>query len=70
TDEWNDLAVLEIDDKNVTTVAAFGDSDSLKLGEPAIAIGSPLGTEFSGSVTQGFISGLNRAVPVDTNGDG
>ncbi|EAG6802695.1 serine protease HtrA [Listeria monocytogenes serotype 1/2a] len=70
TDEWNDLAVLEIDDKNVTTVAAFGDSDSLKLGEPAIAIGSPLGTEFSGSVTQGIISGLNRAVPVDTNGDG
>lgn len=35
-----------------------------------IAIGSPLGTEFSGSVTQGIISGLNRAVPVDTNGDG
>lgn len=70
TDEWNDLAVLEIDDKNVSTVAAFGDSDSLKLGEPAIAIGSPLGTEFSGSVTQGIISGLNRAVPVDTNGDG
>ncbi len=70
TDEWNDLAVLEIDDKNVSTVAAFGDSDALKLGEPAIAIGSPLGTEFSGSVTQGIISGLNRAVPVDTNGDG
>lgn len=70
TDEWNDLAVLEIDDKNVTKVAEFGDSDSLTLGEPAIAIGSPLGTEFSGSVTQGIISGLNRAVPVDTNGDG
>ncbi|EUJ59882.1 S1C family serine protease [Listeria fleischmannii] len=70
TDEWNDLAVLEISDEHVSTVAEFGNSDSLKVGETAIAIGSPLGTEFSGSVTEGIISGLNRAVPVDTNGDG
>lgn len=70
TDVWNDLAVLEISDKNVSKVAEFGNSDSLKVGEPAIAIGSPLGTEFSGSVTEGIISGLNRAVPVDTNSDG
>nr|WP_088839289.1 trypsin-like peptidase domain-containing protein [Listeria sp. ILCC792] len=70
TDEWNDLAVLEISDENVSTIAEFGNSDSLKVGETAIAIGSPLGTEFSGSVTEGIISGLNRAVPVDTNGDG
>ncbi|AQY52124.1 putative heat-shock protein htrA serine protease [Listeria weihenstephanensis FSL R9-0317] len=70
TDKWNDLAVLEISDKNVTTVAEFGNSDSLKVGETAIAIGSPLGTEFAGTVTEGIISGLNRTVPVDTNGDG
>lgn len=70
TDVWNDLAVLEISGKNVSKVAEFGNSDSLKVGEPAIAIGSPLGTEFSGSVTEGIISGLNRAVPVDTNSDG
>lgn len=70
TDVWNDLAVLEINGKNVSKVAEFGNSDSLKVGEPAIAIGSPLGTEFSGSVTEGIISGLNRAVPVDTNSDG
>lgn len=70
TDVWNDLAVLEISSKNVSKVAEFGNSDSLKVGEPAIAIGSPLGTEFSGSVTEGIISGLNRAVPVDTNNDG
>ncbi|WP_239256270.1 S1C family serine protease [Listeria ilorinensis] len=70
TDEWNDLAVLQIDDENVTTVAEFGDSDSLTVGETAIAIGSPLGTEFAGTVTQGIISGLNRTVPVDVNGDG
>ncbi|WP_185373540.1 trypsin-like peptidase domain-containing protein [Listeria aquatica] len=70
TDEWNDLAVLEISDKNVTSVAKFGDSDALTVGENVIAIGSPLGTEFSGSVTQGIVSGLNRTVPVDINGDG
>ncbi|EUJ33755.1 serine protease [Listeria floridensis FSL S10-1187] len=70
TDEWNDLAVLEISDKNVTSVATFGNSDSLKVGETVIAIGSPLGTEFSGTVTQGIVSGLNRTVPVDINGDG
>ncbi|WP_430534491.1 trypsin-like peptidase domain-containing protein [Listeria rocourtiae] len=70
TDKWNDLAVLEISDENVTKIAEFGNSDSLKVGETAIAIGSPLGTEFAGTVTEGIISGLNRTVPVDTNGDG
>lgn len=70
TDKWNDLAVLEISDTNVTKIAEFGNSDALKVGETAIAIGSPLGTEFAGTVTEGIISGLNRTVPVDTNGDG
>ena len=40
----------------------FGDSDSLKVGEPAIAIGSPLGSSFANSVTQGIVSSLNRQV--------
>lgn len=70
TDVWTDLAVLSIDAENVDTVLEFGDSDNLKIGEPAIAIGSPLGTEFASSVTSGVISGVNRTVPVDTNGDG
>lgn len=69
TDIWSDLAVVEIDGKNVKKVAEFGDSDALKIGEPVIAIGNPLGLEFSGSVTQGVISGLERAIPVDINGD-
>lgn len=42
----------------------------MKTGEPVIAIGNPLGLQFSGSVTQGIISGTERAVPVDSNGDG
>lgn len=70
SDVWTDLSVLKISAEYVTKVAEFGDSNSLVVGEPAIAIGSPLGTEFASSVTSGIISGKGRSVPVDTNGDG
>jgi serine protease Do len=70
SDIWTDLAVLEIDGSKVKQVAEFGDSDQLKIGEPAIAIGNPLGPTFSGSVTKGIISGLNRTIPMDINQDG
>ncbi|AST95662.1 S1C family serine protease [Shouchella clausii] len=69
-DEITDLAVLEIDGENVTTVAEFGNSDELSVGEPAIAIGNPLGLEFAGSVTQGIISATERSIPVDLSGNG
>lgn len=70
SDVWTDLAVLEVDASKIETIAEFGDSDALKIGEPVIAIGNPLGATFSGSVTQGIISGLERAIPVDINQDG
>ncbi|MBT2687269.1 trypsin-like peptidase domain-containing protein [Bacillus sp. ISL-47] len=69
SDIWTDLAVLEVEAKEIKTVAEFGDSDTLKPGEPVIAIGNPLG-QFSGSVTQGIISGVERAVPVDIDQNG
>ncbi|USK55035.1 S1C family serine protease [Cytobacillus solani] len=69
SDIWTDLAVLEVDSKDIKTVAEFGDSGALKTGEPVIAIGNPLGT-FEGSVTQGIISGLERTVPVDIDQNG
>lgn len=69
-DEYTDLAVLAIDAEHVESVAEFGDSEALTIGEPAIAIGSPLGSDFALSVTAGVVSGLNRTVPVDINGDG
>lgn len=62
TDAYSDLAVLKIASDKVDTVATFGDSDLLKVGEPAIAIGSPLGSAYANSVTQGIISSLNRLV--------
>ena len=62
TDAYSDLAVLKISADKVNKVASFGDSNSLKVGEPAIAIGSPLGSEYANSVTSGIISSLNRQV--------
>ena len=70
SDPWTDLAVLEVDGNSIKTIAEFGDSDTLKSGEPVIAIGNPLGLGFSGSVTSGIISGVERTIPVDLNGDG
>lgn len=70
TDIWTDLAVLEMDASKVKTVAEFGDSEILKQGETVIAIGNPLGLDFSGSVTTGVVSGKDRTIPVDLNGDG
>ncbi|PAE43615.1 S1C family serine protease [Bacillus sp. 7884-1] len=69
-DVWTDLAVLEIDAAKIKKVAEFGNSEALKMGEPVMAIGNPLGATFSGSVTQGIISGINRTIPVDINQDG
>ncbi|GAA0334805.1 serine protease HtrC [Bacillus carboniphilus] len=70
TDIWSDLAVLEIPSEHVAVVAEFGDSNALTPGEPVIAIGNPLGLQFSGSVTKGIISGLERAIPIDIDQNG
>lgn len=69
SDELVDLAVLEVDGSHIDTVAKLGSSENIQAGETVIAIGNPLGLEFSNSLTRGIISGLNRSVPVDTNGD-
>ncbi|MCD2138723.1 S1C family serine protease [Salinicoccus halitifaciens] len=70
TDIWTDLAVLTIPSDQVDGTLDFADSDELTVGQMAIAIGSPLGEVFSGSVSQGIVSGLDRSVPVDLDGDG
>ena len=61
-DTYSDIAVVKIAADKVTTVAEFGDSDQLTVGETAIAIGSPLGSEYANTVTQGIVSSLNRNV--------
>jgi len=63
TDPATDLAVIKIEGANLPT-AVFGDSDALRPGQLAIAIGNPLGIEFNRSVTAGVISGLDRVLSV------
>ena len=64
TDEQTDLAVLKIDATGLTA-AEFGDSDSVKVGDRAFAIGSPGGIEYQNSFTGGFISAINRDVTIN-----
>ncbi|MCU9533851.1 S1C family serine protease [Streptococcus sp. CSL10205-OR2] len=61
-DTYSDLAVVKIPSENVDVVAEFANSDNLNVGEPAIAIGSPLGSEYANSVTEGIVSSLSRTV--------
>lgn len=62
-DSRTDLAVLKIEAENLPTVE-FADSDNVKVGELAVAIGNPGGLEYMGSVTVGVVSGLNRTIPI------
>ncbi len=63
-DSRTDLAVVKITADDLVP-AVFGDSDALQVGERAVAIGNAAG-EFSGTVTQGVISGLNREVTMES----
>jgi serine protease Do len=59
-DNFSDIAILEITARGLPTVE-FGDSDSLKVGQKAIAIGNALG-KFDNTVTTGVVSGIAREV--------
>jgi S1-C subfamily serine protease len=68
SDPLSDLAVVRIDEPPPATVE-FGDSEALRQGEPVLAIGSPLG-EFTGTVTSGIVSALDRDFPDAPQGSG
>lgn len=70
SDLFTDLAVLKMDGSQVEKAIEIGSSSNVKVGEPAIAIGNPLGLMFSSTVTQGVISGTERTIPQDFNLDG
>lgn len=63
TDEKTDLAVIKIE-ANGLSAAEYGDSSSLVVGQPVLAIGNPLG-ELGGTVTSGIISALDRQVQIE-----
>jgi serine protease Do len=60
-DSTSDIAVLYLGGSGYA-YATFGDSDSLRVGDTAIAIGNPLGAAYSGTMTNGIISAINRNV--------
>lgn len=66
-DSATDLAVLSIDAKYVTQTAEFGDSKTLQAGQSIIAVGSPLGSEYASTVTQGIISAPSRTITTSSN---
>ncbi len=71
SDSVTDLAVIKINPASLPeeyrnlTVAQFGDSDAIRVGELAVAIGNPLGLQFQRSVTAGIISALNRDLEME-----
>ena len=66
-DPQTDLAVLHVETSRQLKVIALGSSSSVKVGQPVVAIGAPLG--LSGTVTSGIISALDRTVEVPGEGD-
>ena len=63
TDSKTDIAVLKVEATDLTP-AVIGDSDSLAVGEFALAVGNPLGT-LGGTVTDGIVSALNREIAIN-----
>ena len=64
-DEYSDLAVLSIDADKVIKVAKLGDNELLSTGNTVFTVGSPMGSEYSGSVTKGIVSAKDRTVEND-----
>lgn len=67
SDEYADIAVVKIDEKYVTKVAKLGEAEKTKVGDTVFTIGSPVSSDYSGTVTRGILSGKNRMVEVSVN---
>ncbi|CAA9562278.1 MAG: hypothetical protein AVDCRST_MAG19-1910 [uncultured Thermomicrobiales bacterium] len=61
SDRLSDLAIVRVEGE-LPAVVPFGDSEALRVGQPVLAIGSPLG-DFTGTVTDGIVSSLDRDFP-------
>ena len=68
TDAYMDIAVLRMDGDAVLQVAQIGDSTEAKLGDTIFTVGTPVSTEYAGTVTKGIISGENREITITDNG--
>ena len=66
-DSYADIAVIRIPVSKVLALANIGDSTQSKLGDTVFTVGTPVDTEYMGSVTKGIVSGENRTVTVTTD---
>lgn len=64
SDELSDIAVLSVNSKEIISIAQIGKSDNLRVGDTAFAVGAPLDSVYSWTVTRGIISGKDRMVEV------
>ncbi len=70
SDVYSDIAVLSVDEEYVLSIAQMGSSDEARLGDTVFAIGAPIDSAFSWSVTRGIVSGKDRLVEVDLTDEG
>lgn len=64
SDQYADIAVLKVDPEKILKVAKIGSSQELELGDTTFAIGTPVDSEYAGTVTRGILSGKDRMVEV------
>ncbi len=67
-DESLDLAVIKVEKTGLPAIQ-FADSDKVEIGDKAIAIGNPTGFNLQSTLTSGYISGLNRAIKMESGQD-
>lgn len=65
SDVYSDIAVLSVGKEYIKTVTEIGSSEDLRLGDTVFAIGAPIDSAYSWSVTRGIVSGKNREVEVE-----
>ena len=65
SDVYSDVAVLSVDKDYIISVAEIGSSEDARLGDTVFAIGAPLDSAYSWSVTRGIVSGKDRLVQVE-----
>ena len=69
-DALSDIAVLKVKKSDIISVAEIGKSDNLRVGDTSFAVGAPLDSIYSWTVTRGIISGKDRMVEVKLNNNG
>ncbi len=69
-DKYADIAVLTIEDSDDYKAVEIGDNEVLKLGDTIFTVGTPMGTDYKGTVTKGILSGKDRMVEVNVTTNG